>query len=148
MKRITLRIKTKRKIHTNLGHKEDRSRSPHPPSLFTNLPQILTPPNSISLPHFYIVIYWSTWHWKQIYNSHNWIRGQEEKCYVPYTMYANRRYHVCFNSRKIASHNNVILMYVSFFIYPKSFPCFIFTYSFRTARYFADQYRAKVTLIY
>jgi len=29
------------------------------------------------MTHLYSVNYWSTWHWKQISNSHNWIRGQE-----------------------------------------------------------------------
>ena len=98
-----------------------------------------------TMTHLYSVNYWSTWHWKQISSSHNWIRGQEINCYVSYTMSANRRYHVRFNIRKMTSHNNLIPKYVFFFIYllVKSFPCFIFNYSYRASRYFTDEYRVK-----
>ena len=135
MKRITLWIKTKRKIHNNVGEKEHSTRCHHQHSSYVNLPQISSPPHhhlSATVLHYN---YLSTWHKKQISNFRNWISGQEEKCYVPYTTSGNRRYLVCFNLIKIAAHNNLITKYISFFLYSKWFSCFIFTYLYRGARF-------------
>ena len=48
VKRIRLRIKAKRKIHDNLGHKEHSIHSPQPHILFVNLSQILTTRSSLN----------------------------------------------------------------------------------------------------
>jgi hypothetical protein len=45
VKRIRLYIKTKRKIHDNVGLKKHSNISLQPHSLFVKLPQILTPPS-------------------------------------------------------------------------------------------------------
>ena len=51
VKQIPLNIKAKRRIHDNLGHKEHSTHSPHPHSLFLNLPQIsTTPPTTHATP--------------------------------------------------------------------------------------------------
>ena len=60
MKRITLWIKTKRKIHNNVGEKEHSTRCHHQHSSYVNLPQISSPPTTtICLTHFYIIITWA-----------------------------------------------------------------------------------------
>jgi hypothetical protein len=53
VKRIRLYIKSKRKIHDNVGHKQHSTRSLQTHSLFLNLPQILTLPSppTATLPH-------------------------------------------------------------------------------------------------
>ena len=95
MKQITLWIKTKRKIRSNIGQKEHNNRSPHDHSSSVNSPQILTPPppppchNSTSLitaahdteNELAILIIES----EDIYKNH----------YVLYNVSASRRYHVC-----------------------------------------------------
>jgi len=59
-------------------------------------------------------------------------------------MSVNRRYHVCYNLRKITSHSNLITKYVSFPTYPSYITRFVFTYLHRAARYFIDEYRVKL----
>jgi hypothetical protein len=134
--RPSVRLKTSR-------HKVEITPSPHPHTLFLNLTQILTPPTANSLPHFYIFIYRKIRYWQKIASSQNWIREHKEK-YFPYTMFLNRRYHVCFNLRKIGYHNNLIPNYASLFTYPNSFTWFIFKHLYRAARYFTDEYKEKV----
>jgi hypothetical protein len=57
VKRIRLYIKTKRKIHCNLGHKDHCTHSSHHHTLFVNLPHTLTHPTTrtpLTTQHFYI----------------------------------------------------------------------------------------------
>lgn len=59
-------------------------------------------------------------------------------------MSLNRKYHVSFNPRKIPSYNNKIPNYVSNFTYAPSFLYFIFTYSYRAARFLTDEFSVTV----
>jgi hypothetical protein len=78
--------------------------------------------------------------------SNSLIKSEDmKKNFIFHTNISGNRIHrVGVSLRKFDSYDNQIPKYVSIFIYPLSFPCFIFTSSRLATRLFTDEFSLKV----